>query len=328
MEYKDYYATLGVSKDSSKDEIQKAYRRLARKYHPDVNKNPEAEDKFKEITEAYEVLKDPEKRQKYDQFGSAWKQAQRTGAPPPGYEDLFVNFGFGPEGGFRGGRRVEFDFGGGASPFSSFFEMLFGGDAARGGRRAGTGRWAAGPQGFQERAGADHEARLALPLEEAARGGRREITLTSESGQQRTLAVNIPKGVKPGQKLRLAGQGGEGGSGKRGDLYLTVDLLPHPRFRLADTDLYTTLPVAPWEAALGGTAVLPTLDGEVTVRIPAGSSSGRTIRLRGKGFPSPNGPGDLFAEIRIVVPPESSSRERELWEELEKASEFRPRRGG
>ena len=323
MDYKDYYSVLGVARGASADEIQKAYRKLARKFHPDINKSAEAEGRFKEINEAYEVLKDPEKRAKYDRFGSAWKQAQRTGAPPPGFEDIFSQFGFGGPGG--GATRVDFDLGdlggGGAEGFSSFFEMLFGSGRPAG--RPPRARPATRPG-----RGADHEARLTLPLEEAGRGGKREIKLTDPvSGRKKTLRVTVPKGVRPGQKIRLSGQGGASGSGgPRGDLFLTVDLLPHPTLTLNDSNLRTYLRVTPSEAALGGTATVRTLDGEVTVKIPPGTSSGRKIRLRGKGFPDKTGtPGDLLAEIRIVVPEELSDKDRELYEQLARESDFKAR---
>jgi curved DNA-binding protein len=324
VEYKDYYASLGVPKDAAQDDIQKAYRKLARKFHPDVNKDPGAENRFKEIGEAYEVLKDPEKRQKYDQFGSAWRVRQQTGAPPPGWENIRWDFG---EGG-------DFDLGG--SGFSSFFENLFGGAAAGPGgrRRSGAGvRWTTGGRpgaggGAWSQPGADTEARLPVTLEEAVRGGSREITLSdAQTGERRTLAVKIPAGVRPGQRIRLAGKGQPGfGGGEPGDLFLRVELEPHPRFRVEDGDLYATLPVAPWEAALGGEAEVETLQGPVRVRIPPGSSSGRRIRLRGKGLPKPGGePGDLYAEIRIVVPETLSERERELYRELAQAASVPPR---
>ena len=322
MDYKDYYGTLGVAKGASQDDIQRAYRKLARKFHPDVNQTPEAEKKFKDINEAYEVLKDSDKRSKYDQFGSAWKQAQRTGAPPSGFEDLFSQFGFGGSGGggFGGrGVRVEFDSGSG-SPFSSFFETLFGG----GGMGAGPG-W--GPETSARAVGLDHEAKITLSLEEAGRGGKREIQLTDPTtGKARKLRVSIPRGIRPGQKIRLAGQGGSSGK-RRGDLYLTVDLLPHPNFTLDGANLRTVLPITPWEAALGGQATLETLDGPVTVKVPEGSSSGRKIRLRGKGFPAGNGNfGDLLAELRVMVPEELDDKQRELFEQLRDASDFDPRR--
>jgi len=318
LDYKDYYATLGVKKDASQEDIQKAYRKLARKYHPDVNKDPAAEMKFKEVGEAYEVLKDPDKRKKFDQFGSAWKRAQQGGGPPPGYE----GFDFG---GFEG-----FDFsgfgGGGSSPegFSSFFEMLFGSGApGAGGRRAPRG---AGGRGRMR--GGDTEAAIQLTLEEAVRGGTREITLSDAgTGQRKNLSVRIPEGIRPGQKIRLAGQGQPGFDGSpAGDLLLKVEVLPDPRFRIEGSDLYTTVPVTPWEAALGGEAEVETPTGSVRVRIPAGSSSGRKIRLRERGLSAPGGTkGDLFAEFRIVVPEQLSDRERALFEQLAEASEFRAR---
>jgi curved DNA-binding protein len=316
MEFKDYYATLGVGKNATQEEIQRAYRKLARKYHPDVNKEKGAEEKFKEIGEAYEVLKDPEKRTKYDRYGTAWKAAQQGGGtPPPGYEDVWVDFGRSTEGfGFSG--------------FSDFFEQLFG---TGGRRRPGTRTRDAGPTGTQwewATRGEDQEARLTLSLEEAAQGGQREISLTDPiTRQAKTYVVNIPKGIRGGQRIRLSGQGGKGVSGApAGDLYLHVELLPHPTFRLEGKDLHTVLAVAPWEAALGTEVTLPTLGGAVHVKIPPGSSSGRKIRLRGKGFPDQQrGQGDLYAEIWIVVPTHLSSQERKLFEELARVSSFQAR---
>ena len=328
MEYKDYYATLGVAKSVSADDLQKAYRKLARQFHPDVNQTQEAETRFKEINEAYEVLKDPEKRKRYDQFGSAWKQAQRTGAPPPGFEDIFTVF-TGSAGPSPGG----FNFGG--EGFSSFFEMLFGTDprSARGGGRRAWNDWRptqGPPRGgnWSTQAGADHEATISLSLEDAARGGQHELTISHPTtGRPRKLRITLPKGVRPGKRIRLSGQGGDGaGGGPRGDLYLTVELLPHPVFRLEEEKLYTRLQVTPWEAVLGGTATVPTLNGPVKLRIPAGSSSGRKIRLPEKGFPRADGPaGDLYAEIQVVVPEEPTEDERKLFEDLASASRFDPR---
>lgn len=311
MEYKDYYAVLGVPKDASQDDIQKAYRKLARKYHPDVNKDAAAEARFKEVSEAKEVLTDPEKRAKYDRYGAAWNHARaHGGAPPPGFEEFHFDFGEGGKG-FGG-----FDFGG--SGFSSFFDMLFGG--AGGGRGTQSRPWST--------QGADHEARLELTLEEAAHGGEREIRLNDPAlGQNRAYRVKIPRGVRAGQRIRLSGRGGQGsGGGKAGDLYLKLEIAPHPRFRWDDGDLAVRVPVAPWEAALGGEVDVPTLDGALRVRIPAGSSSGRRIRLRGKGFPAADGTaGDLFAELQVVVPETLTEKEKELFEGLRATSAFRPR---
>lgn len=328
MDYKDYYATLGVKKDASQDEIQKSYRKLARKLHPDVNKAPEAEVKFKEIGEAYEVLKDPDKRKKYDQFGSDWKRAQQTGAPPPGWEG--THFDFGGQG---------FDFGGmggmgGGEGFSSFFEMLFGGGGPgrRGGRRGGfAGGSPFGGGGGGRAMGADSEAQISLSLEEAARGGTREITLVEPaSGQRKTLSVRIPEGIRPGQKIRLAGQGQPGfDGGQPGDLLLKVEILPDPRFRIEGSDVHTTVAVSPWEAALGGEAEVETPTGTLRVKIPAGTSSGRKIRLRGRGLTLAGGAkgekGDLFAELRIVIPEQLTDDERSLFEQLAETSTFRAR---
>ena len=323
MDYKDYYSVLGVNKDADTSDIQKAYRKLARKLHPDVNRSPGAEDKFKEINEAHEVLKDPEKRAKYDQFGSAWKQTQSTGSPPPGFEDIFTVFSSG------GGERAGGFDGFGGQGFSSFFDMLFGsgiGSQSGGGDPRVT--WSRGGPGGAPTGGADHEASISLGLEEAAKGGEREISLNDPmTGRRRTLRVKIPRGIRPRQRIRLAGQGGLGGDGRsRGDLYLSVELLPDSRFRLEGSDLRTTLPITPWEAALGGQARIMTLEGELAVKIPPGSSSGQKIRLRGKGYPSASGEaGDLLAEIRIQIPDQLTDRERELFEELAQISKFDPR---
>ena len=320
LDYKDYYDTLGVQKNASQDEIQKAYRKLARKFHPDVNKESGAELKFKEIGEAYEVLKDPDKRQKYDQYGSAWKHAQQRGGGgvPPGWE----GFDFGQGGGFGGG---------GAEGFSSFFEMLFGrGARARGAGGPGGPGGFGGFEGFEgfQRAGGDSEAELAISLEEAIKGGSREIALADPAtGQRRSLSVKIPAGVRSGQRIRLAGQGQPGmGGGPRGDLFLKIEIEPDPRFRIEGADLQTYVPVTPWEAALGTEAEVETPEGTVRIRIPAGSSSGRKIRLRGRGLKQAGGErGDLLAEVRIVIPSHLSDRERELFEQLAESSEFTAR---
>jgi len=296
--FRDYYEVLGVPRGASDEEIRSAYRKLAREYHPDVNGDPGAEDRFKEVSEAYEVLRDPEKREKYERLGANWKAG----------EDVSGASGFG--GGFEGGDGQGFGDGPG---FSEFFESFFG-------RRGASG----GFEGFSMRGG-DQEATLEVTLEEAARGGKKKISLADG----RDFEVQIPPGVRDGQKIRLAGQGGEGASGgPAGDLYLRVRIKRHPRFRREDDDLVVEVPVAPWEAALGATVSVPTLDGSAKVKVPAGSSSGRRLRLRGEGMPGSGGrKGDLYASVRIVVPKALEKRERELFEELAAVSRFDPRQG-
>jgi curved DNA-binding protein len=318
LDYKDYYQVLGVERRASADEIQKAYRKLARKFHPDVSKEQNAEARFKEIAEAYEVLKDADKREKYDRFGQAWKARQSGGAPPPGFEEFRFDLG-------------ETPFGGGGSGFSSFFEMLFGQAAPAG--NGGWASWGGGEgRGGWARPGANREYSLRLSLEEAAAGGVRELTLPDGvGGETRRMRVNLPRGVRSGQVVRVPGQGGAGrSSAPAGDLLLRVEHAPHARFRLDGRDLLTTLDVAPWEAALGGEAELPTLAEPVRIRIPTGTSSGRKIRVRGRGFPGGKGEsaGDLIAELRVVMPESLSDRERELFESLRDASSFRPRERG
>ena len=317
--FRDYYEVLGVPRGASEEEIRAAYRRLARENHPDVNKDPAAEDRFKEISEAYEVLRDPEKRQQYDRFGQNWKAGQDVsgaegfrrsagaGAPGGGFRDVRVDFGGGDMGDL-----------GGFGDFSDFFDGLFGrgrAGGARGGART------AGANGFSARGG-DQEAVLELTLEEAAAGGPRKLTLDG-----RQYEVNIPPGVRDGQRIRLAGEGGAGmGGGPSGDLFLRVRLRPHPRFRLEGRDLYVDLPLAPWEAALGAPVEVPTLDGKATIKVRAGSSTGRKMRLRGQGFPGPKGErGDLYAVVKIMVPGHLSDEERRLFEQLAEVSDFNPR---
>jgi curved DNA-binding protein len=319
--FRDYYETLGVQRDASSDDIRSAYRRLARKYHQDVNKEEDAEERFKEVSEAYEVLRDPEKRQAYDRFGQNWKAGQDVSGAE----------------GFRGGPgaggenvRVEF---GDAADFSDFFEGLFGqGGGRRAGGFGGLGGFGGfeGFDGFGEGAGTrfstrgtDHEAALELSLEEAARGGRRHITIDG-----RGLDVDIPPGVRDGQRIRLAGEGGEGmGGGPSGDLFLRVRLRPHPRFAVQGRDLYVELPVTPWEAALGAEVPVSTLDGTSRVKVPPGSSSGRRLRLRGQGLgDGRSGAGDLYAIVEIEVPKKLTDEERELFERLASKSKFDPRK--
>jgi curved DNA-binding protein len=309
MEYKDYYKILGIDRKAGQDEIKRAYRKLARKYHPDVNKDPAAEDKFKEMGEAYEVLKDPEKRAAYDRLGSQWQAGQEF-HPPPGWDAGFE---------FSGGGK-----GFGAGAFSDFFESLFGHGfgGVRGGRTT-----------FRAR-GQDHFAKIMIDIEDAYHGAGRSITLripeVDDQGQlhtrQRTLNVKIPKGIKQGQHIRLAGQGSPGmGGGGAGDLYLEVAFRPHPLYRIDASDLYLDLPVAPWEAALGATVKTPTPAGTVELKIPAGTNSGRKLRLKGRGIPART-PGDFYAVIQIVMPPVKTERDKALFRQMEEQMAFNPRR--
>jgi len=324
VKFRDYYEVLGVPRTATQEEIQRSYRKLARKYHPDVNKAKDAEDKFKEINEAYEVLKDPEKRQKYDQLGPNWKAGQEF-RPPPGWD---VHFDFGP----GGAGQSEFQWGG-TGGFSDFFEALFGGQRFGDAYRASGGRPGQGPVWAQ--AGSDQEAILKISLEKAFRGVTESITLQMQSVtpegqlsvQEKNYEVKIPAGILSGKKIRLTGQGGPGaGGGPRGDLYLKVEIDPHPVYRVNGRDLTMDLPVAPWEAVLGAEVRLMTLSGEITLKVPPATQSGQKLRLRGKGMPNPKGdPGDLYALVSIVVPKELSGQERELFEKLQEVSTFRPR---
>jgi curved DNA-binding protein len=291
--FRDYYETLGVPRDATSEQIRSAYRKLARRYHPDINKDEDAEERFKEVAEAYEVLSDAEKRERYDRFGANWRQGEDVSGAP-GF-DGFERAG-------PGGVRFEFGDGG----FSDFFESLFG--SAR--------------TGDIRMRGADQEAVVDLSLEEAAAGGPLRISLADG----RSFTVNVPAGVTDGQRIRVAGRGGEGiGGGSTGDLYLRVHLRPHRTFRVDGRDLHLDVPVTPWDAALGTTLEVPTLTGSAKVRLPAGSSTGRRLRLRGQGMPRRQGRrGDLYARVQIVVPRELDERERQLFEELRGASSFHP----
>lgn len=341
VEYKDYYKLLGVSKTAAREEISKAFKKLARKHHPDLNPNdPEAEKKFKEINEAYEVLKDPEKRKLYDSLGPNWQHGQNFQRPS----------------GFEGGGGYHFTGGGqqfDAGAFSDFFETLFGGAGGGGGGRSrytrgggggfgdlggggfggfnnfGGGGYTPGPA-----RGSDANATLELTLEEAYKGGAKAITLQEQTigpdGSPRlgtkTLNVNIPAGVREGGKIRLSGQGNPGRSGgKAGDLYLKIKILPHPLFKLEEANIILDLPLTPWEAALGAKVRVPTLDGAVEMNIPAGSSSGRKLRLGGKGLGGRGKRGDQLVRLMIQVPPQVTEAQRALWEQLAAASDFNPR---
>jgi curved DNA-binding protein len=316
---RDFYEILGVSRTATQDEIQRAYRKLARANHPDVNKDPGAEERFKEISEAYDVLSDPETRRRYDAFGADFRRIPDDVDPDTWNRAAAGAGGRGSRAGAgrRAGRGPTADTGftagfGDDINLDDLFGGMFGGRAGRG--------WGPIP-------GADQEAVIELTVEEAYRGTRRSVTLEG-GGETRTLEVTIPAGVTSGQRIRLAGQGGRGTEGaSAGDLYLIVRIAPHPKYRVEGRDLYVELPLAPWEAALGTTAAVDTPDGEAKVKVPAGTSSGRRLRLRGRGLPNPRGkPGDLFAEVRIVVPKELSAQERRLFEELAAKSTFDPRR--
>ncbi len=327
VKYKDYYDLLGVKRGASQEEISKAFKKLARKYHPDLNPgDATAEDKFKEANEAYEVLKDPEKRKMYDSLGHNW-QAGQDFQPPPGYGH--ANFNFNTSGG---------GFGGDPGGFSDFFEFIFGGGGA-GARqgRPGAGGFEdmfgragfAGGTGFTgggQSRGQDVEAKLDLTLEEAYQGGTKSLSLSEAGGGTRTLSVKIPKGIKAGQRIRLAGQGSPGfGGGSAGDLYLKVNLLPHSRFKVEDSNVVVDLPLAPWEAATGATVRVPTLDGTVDLNVPAGVCSGQKLRLRGKGLGCGAKQGDLFIRMMVRVPKAETDEVRELWSKLAQASAFNPR---
>jgi len=311
MDFKDYYNIMGLERDSSQDEIKRAYRKLARKYHPDVSKETNAEALFKELGEAYAVLKDPEKRAAYDELGANWKAGQDF-QPPPNWDAGYEFTG----GGFSGGD---------SSVHSDFFESLFG-------QGFGSAQADRRQTGFHAR-GEDHHAKVLIDLEEAYRGATRDITLRSpelDSGghvatKQRTLSVKIPKGVKQGQRIRLTGQGSPGlGKGQAGDLYLEIEFKPHKLFKIEGRDLYLDLPISPWEAALGATVKAPTPEGPVDLKIPPGTTAGRKLRLRKRGIPG-TPPGDLYANLTITLPAADSDAAKELYRKMEKELAYNPR---
>lgn len=308
MEFKDYYKILGVARDASAEDIKRAYRKLAREFHPDINKTAGAEARFKEIGEAHDVLKDPEKRAAYDEVGAGFKAGQEF-RPPPGWDAGFEH----------SEAFSDTD----AASASDFFESLFG--RARGARR--------GPaEGFRARGG-DHQAKVLIDLEDAYHGATRTISLRSvelgEDGRphlrQRTLNVQIPKGVRQGQQIRLSGQGDPGiGGGPAGDLYLEIEFNPHSIYRVEGKEVYLDLPVAPWEAALGKKVKAPTPEGAVNLQIPAGSAAGRKLRLKGRGIPA-DPPGDLYVVLEIALPPADTETARRIYREMEEKLAFNPR---
>lgn len=324
VKYQDYYEILGVPRGATQDEIQSAYRKLARKYHPDINKEKGAEDKFKQVGEAYEVLGDSKKRKKYDQLGRNWQMGDDF-SPPPGWNS----------GNVRRGQNGDFGFDGFGEGFSDFFESIFG---AFGRNRETSGD----EQGFGDaftgifsRKGQDLETEITIPLNDAYRGARRNISLKTvvSDGNGRTktinktLEVNIPTGIVDGTKLRLNGQGGNGsGGGQPGDLYLTVHISSHPRFKVKGKSIEVDLPVTPSEAALGAQISVPLVDGTANITLPAGIKNGKKIRVKGKGLGGRgDARGDLYGVVKIVVPQKLTEKERALYRELAKVSNFNPR---
>jgi curved DNA-binding protein len=316
MEFKDYYTTLGLSRTATADEIKRAYRKLARKYHPDVSKEKNAEEHFKEVQEAYEVLKDPKKRESYDQLGSQWKSGQDF-RPPPGWEGFS---GFTGGGGFAGD-------GEGLGGFSDFFESIFG-QARQGGHQRQQ-------RGHFRQQGRDEHAKISISLEDAFRGGSKTVQLQvpemDAHGRMhhttRSLKITIPAGITAGQQLRLAKQGTPGaGGGAPGDLYLEMDIQPHRIFTLQGHDVYLTLPITPWEAALGAKVTAPTLAGPVEIKIPAGAEAGQKMRLKGRGLPKKPTPGDQYIVLQVYVPPAKTESERALYEKMAKEMVCDPRK--
>jgi curved DNA-binding protein len=313
VKFRDYYETLGVPKTASEDEIRSAFRKLARKYHPDVAKDKkEAEEKFKQINEAYEVLSDPEKRKRYDQLGANWDQPGGF-QPPPGWGAQQPGGGFYRYGTSGNDGGVEFEFGG--TGFSDFFEAFFGGGRGR----SAFGGFGRGQQEAER--GNDVEADIMVPLEESLNGATRTVSLRRAGAKKvETYQVKIPKGVHEGQRIRLAGQGeaGERG-GKSGDLFLRVRLERHPDFQVEGSDLIHEVKIFPWQAVLGTELHVPTLEGDVRLKVPPGTRSGQRFRLRNRGLPGSSGTrGDLYVEAQIEVPKKITQRERQLWEELAK----------
>ena len=307
MEFKDYYKVMGVARDATDAQIKQAYRKLARKYHPDVSKEKDAEARFKEVGEAYEVLKSPEKRAAYDQLGKDYRPGQDF-RPPPNWDSGFEFSGAGP----------------GDESYSDFFDALFGAQA-----RAGRGRRGAAHPGRGE----DHHAKVLLDLQASLNGGSRSFTLRMPEidaegrliSKERTLNVQVPKGILAGQQIRLAGQGAKAhGDGTPGDLYIEVEFQPDSMYRVDGRDLYLELPVAPWEAALGATVKTPTPGGNVELKIPAGSHAGSKLRLKGRGIPAAQ-PGDFYVVLQIALPPANHEKAKAAYAALAAAGTFNPR---
>ena len=303
MEFKDYYSVLGIEAGAGEGEIKTAYRRLARKFHPDVSKETGAEEKFKAVNEAYEVLRDTKKRAAYDQLRTRGYRPGEEFRPPPNFNDQFRQGG--------GGNGYEFEFGEGGGGFSDFFESLFGG---RGGGTRGA------QQPGQAPVGGDIRAKLSVPLEVVFAGGAQRISVDG-----RALEVKIPAGIKPGQVIRLSGQG-RPGRGRNGDLLLEIEYRPHAQFEIDGLNVLHVLPLAPWEAALGAIISVPTLGGAVDLKIPSNSDTGRKLRLRGRGLPGKPAAGDQIVELEVRTPKATTDAQKELYREMEKAFAFDPRR--
>jgi curved DNA-binding protein len=310
MQYKDYYKIMGLSRNSTQDEIKRAYRKLARKYHPDVSKERDAEAKFKELGEAYEVLKDPQKRAAYDKLGSNWKAGEEF-RPPPNWDEGFE---------FKGGGFTGTD----AGAFSDFFEQLFG--------RAGFGQTNRGPRSYGTQ-GQDSHAKIYINLEDSFQGATRNISLSAPEMdaqgyvqvKHRSLNVKIPKGIKPGQHIRLIGQGEPGSGGKAGDLLLEIAFNKHSLYRISETDIYLDLPITPWEAVLGATIKVPSPDGNIDLKIPPNSNQGSKLRLKGRGLPAKI-PGDFYVVLQISLPPANTERAKAIYQNMQHELDFNPRK--
>jgi curved DNA-binding protein len=325
MEFRDYYEVMGIKRDATQDEIKRAYRKLARKYHPDVSEDKNAEEKFKEVGEAYEALKDTEKRAAYDQLGQNYKAGQDF-RPPPGWDE---GFEFSGPGGGAGDGYAGYD-GMGGEQFSDFFEHLFRQGQSQ--ERSGFDGGQRGAQQFNMR-GEDRHARISIALHDSYTGATRGITLrapeVTDDGhvitRDITLNVKIPQGIRDGQKIRLTGQGGPGmGGGKAGDLFLEVEFKPDSKYRVDGGDIYLNLPVAPWEAALGNKVKVPIPSGDIELKIPAGSNQGSKMRLKGKGLPGKT-PGNLYVVLDVQLPPADNDEAKALYEKMAEAMPFNPR---